>query len=79
MKHPERLNHHNSTNRAKSLTLKAFLQLPATKPTGEDGDGRIIEKSTPQGKQSVIQGESVNAINVGVKHLKIVWTVPERC
>jgi len=65
---------------AKSLTLEAFLQLPETKPASEYIDGQIIQKPMPQGKHSVVQGESVNAINAVVKPHKIARAFPElRC
>lgn len=65
---------------AKSLTLEAFLALPETKPASEYVDGQIIQKPMPQGKHSVVQGESVNAINAVVKPQKVARAFPElRC
>lgn len=64
----------------KALTLAEFLQLPETKPAREYIDGQVIQKPMPQGKQSVIQGELVPAINGAVKAQQIARAFPElRC
>lgn len=62
---------------SKTLTLAEFLQLPETKPASEYIDGQIIQKPMPQGKQSVIQGELLPAINGVVKPKRIARTFPE--
>jgi Uma2 family endonuclease len=65
---------------AKPLTLEEFLKLPETEPASEYIEGQIIQKPMPQGKHSVIQGESVTAINAVVKPQKIARAFPElRC
>jgi Uma2 family endonuclease len=64
----------------KPLTLEEFLKLPETEPASEYIDGQIIQKPMSQGKHSVIQGESVTAINAAVKPQKIARAFPElRC
>jgi len=64
----------------KTLTLDEFLQLPETKPASEYIDGQIIQKPIPQGKNSIVQGELVPAINIVVKPKKIARAFPElRC
>jgi Uma2 family endonuclease len=64
----------------KPLTLEEFLKLPETEPASEYINGQIIQKSIPQGKHSVIQGESVTAINAVIKPQKIARAFPElRC
>ncbi len=64
----------------KSLTLEDFLQLPETKPAKEYINHKIIQKHTPQGKHSTIQGELNSAINVTLKRQKIARSFPElRC
>ena len=65
---------------SKLLTLDEFLQLPDTKPASEYIDGQIIQKPMPQGKQSVIRGELVPAINQAVKSKRIARAFLElRC
>nr|WP_088890181.1 Uma2 family endonuclease [Leptolyngbya ohadii] len=65
---------------SQELTLEEFLQLPETKPTSEYIDGQIIQKPTPQGKHSSIQGELVPAINAVVKAARVGRAFPElRC
>ncbi len=49
------------------LTLQAFLERPETKPASEYIDGQIIQKTIPQGKHSVLQGEFVANANVILK------------
>ena len=64
----------------KTITLEEFLNLPDTKPASEYIDGQIIQKPTPQGKHSAIQGELVPAINAVVRPQKIARAFPElRC
>ncbi len=63
----------------KTLT-EEFLKLPETKPASEYIDGRIIQKPTPQGKHSILQGELITAINLVVEDQKIALAFPElRC
>lgn len=65
---------------AKSLTLDEFLKLPQTKPASEFINGKIIQKSMPQGKHSTIQGDLVPAINTVLKPNRIARAYPElRC
>jgi Uma2 family endonuclease len=65
---------------AKNLTLEEFLKLPETKPASEYINGNIIQKTMPQGKHSIIQGELVSAINTVAKAKKIALAFPElRC
>ncbi|YAF96886.1 MAG: Uma2 family endonuclease [Nodularia sp. CChRGM 3473] len=65
---------------AQSLTLAEFLQLPETKPASEYIDGRIYQKSMPQGEHSVIQTELAPAINSILKSKKIARAFCEvRC
>ncbi len=63
-----------------ALTLEEFLKLPETKPANEFIDGKTIQKPIPQGSHSIIQGESVTAINTVTKLQHIAWAFPElRC
>lgn len=65
---------------SKTPTLAEFLELPETKPANEYIDGQIIQKPTPQGKHSVIQGDLVPAINGVVKSKRTARAFPElRC
>jgi Uma2 family endonuclease len=65
---------------SKELTLEAFLAEPETKPASEYIDGKIIQKSMPQGEHSTIQGELIIAINAITKPQKIARAFPElRC
>jgi Uma2 family endonuclease len=64
----------------KSISLAAFLAMPETKPASEYVDGEIIQKPMPKGKHSLIQGESVTAINAALKRPKVALALPElRC
>lgn len=64
----------------KPLTLEKFLVLPETKPASEFINGQIIQKPTPQGEHSVLQGDLVTAINAIAKPQKIARAFPElRC
>lgn len=47
----------------KSLTLEEFLKLPETEPASEYINGRIVQKSMPQGEHSALQTELSPAIN----------------
>ncbi|PZD75332.1 hypothetical protein C1752_00410 [Acaryochloris thomasi RCC1774] len=46
-----------------TLSLEEFLKLPETKPASEFFDGRIYQKTMPQGKHSLIQTVFTSAIN----------------
>lgn len=64
----------------KILTLEEFLKLPETKPASEYVNGKIIQKTMPQGEHSTIQGELIITINTVVKPQKIARGYPElRC
>jgi Uma2 family endonuclease len=64
----------------KSTSLETFLAMPETKPASEYVDGEIIQKPMPKGKHSLIQGESVTAINAALKRPKVALALPElRC
>jgi Uma2 family endonuclease len=64
----------------KSISLEAFLKLPATKPASEFVDGQIIQKPMPQGKHSTIQRDICNAIEAALKPARIARAYPElRC
>ena len=64
----------------KPLTLTAFLALPETKPASEFIDGKIIQKSMPQGKHSALQSDLIALINNAVRTKKIARAFPElRC
>jgi Uma2 family endonuclease len=64
----------------KSLTLEQFLNLPETKPASEYINGQIIQKSMPQGKHSILQGEFVSTVNRVLKPELIARAFPElRC
>ena len=45
------------------ITLEEFLKLPETKPASEYIDGKICQKSMPDGKHSTLQGELTSRIN----------------
>lgn len=61
-------------------TLLEFLQLPETKPANEYINGKIIQKTMPQGKHSTLQFELASAINQIGKPKKIAYAWPElRC
>uniref|UniRef100_B8HPB6 Putative restriction endonuclease domain-containing protein n=1 Tax=Cyanothece sp. (strain PCC 7425 / ATCC 29141) TaxID=395961 RepID=B8HPB6_CYAP4 len=65
---------------AKVLSLEAFLRLSETKPASEFIEGQVVQKPMPQGKQSVIRGELVAAINEIVKRGRLGRAFPElRC
>lgn len=66
--------------KAQNLTLEEFLQLPETQPASEYIDGKIIQKTMPQGKHSKLQGKLISAINNLVENSKIALALPElRC
>ena len=65
---------------AKPLTLKAFLQLPETKPASEYIHGNIIQKPMPKGRHSRLQGKLCTTINQVAEDAKIAYAFPElRC
>lgn len=65
---------------SKPLTLEEFLQLPETKPASEYINGKVIQKSMPQGKHSTIQLELSAAIHAVLKPAKIARVFTElRC
>jgi Uma2 family endonuclease len=64
----------------KSLTLEQFLELPETKPACEYINGQAIQKTMPQGKHSILQGELTSTINGALKPKSIARAFPElRC
>jgi Uma2 family endonuclease len=64
-----------------ALTLEEFLQLAETKPASEYYvDGRIEQKSMPQGQHSTLQIELASSINQAGKAQKLVYAFTElRC
>jgi Uma2 family endonuclease len=61
-------------------TLEEFLQLPETKPASEYIDGKIYQKSMPQGQHSTLQIELASAINQAGKAKKLAYAFTElRC
>jgi Uma2 family endonuclease len=64
----------------KLLSLDEFLKLPETEPSSEYVDGKVIQKSMPQGKHSSIQTEMATTINAVVRSKKIARAFTElRC
>ncbi|WP_414549750.1 Uma2 family endonuclease [Anabaena sp. CCY 0017] len=64
----------------KSISLEEFLQFPETKPASEYIDGKVSQKSMPQGEHSLLQVELCEAINRTAKPPKIALAFPElRC
>lgn len=62
------------------LTLEAFLTLPETKPASEYSDGKVIQKSMPQGKHSTLQTELCISLNAVLKPRKVARAFAElRC
>jgi Uma2 family endonuclease len=62
------------------LTLDDFLKLPETEPASEYIDGKIVQKTMPQGEHSAVQTELPPAINSVVKPQKIARAFSElRC
>ncbi|WP_414618708.1 Uma2 family endonuclease [Calothrix sp. CCY 0018] len=65
---------------SKTLNLEEFLELPEVKPANEFIDGQIIQKPTPQGKHSRLQGELVTTVNLITKSKRVALAFPElRC
>jgi Uma2 family endonuclease len=68
------------TTSTKPLNLEAFLHLPETKPASEFLNGRITQKTMPQGKHSLLQGTLCQTINQSTQPGKIAIAFPElRC
>jgi Uma2 family endonuclease len=64
----------------KNLTLESFLALPETKPASEYIDGKIAQKSMPQGKHSLSRVQLFTFINSILMEAKIAIAFPElRC
>ncbi|MFG6099399.1 Uma2 family endonuclease [Leptolyngbyaceae cyanobacterium CCMR0082] len=62
------------------LTLKAFLELPETKPASEFVQGRILQKPMPQGEHSLLQSTLCETINQVARSTKRAAAFPElRC
>jgi Uma2 family endonuclease len=65
---------------SKLLTLDEFLTLPETEPVSEYVDGRIVQKSMPQGKHSSIQTEFATTVNGKLRFSRIARAFSElRC
>jgi Uma2 family endonuclease len=63
-----------------SLTLEEFLQQPETKPASEFVDGVILQKATPKGRHSRLQGKTIEAINDVAEAQCLAYAFPElRC
>jgi len=63
-----------------NISLEEFLLLPETKPASEYVDGKIYQKSMPQGKHSTLQFEFLSVINRVGKPQKLAYAFPElRC
>ncbi|MEH1774910.1 MAG: Uma2 family endonuclease [Nostoc sp.] len=63
-----------------ALSLEEFLKLPETKPASEYFNGRIYQKTMPQGEHSTLQIELASAINQVAKLQKLAYAFPElRC
>lgn len=64
----------------KTITLEEFLQLPETKPASEYIEGKISQKTMPQGKHSRLQGELITTINLLARNQLSAYAFPElRC
>lgn len=62
------------------ITLEQFLDYPETKPYSEYINGKIEQKTMPQGQHSVLQGRLVSLINDVVLAKKVAYALPElRC
>jgi Uma2 family endonuclease len=63
-----------------TLSLEEFLKLPETKPASEFIEGRIYQKTMPQGKHSLLQTLFTPAINQLVVPKRIAYAFTElRC
>lgn len=64
----------------KTLSIAEFLQLSETEPATEYIDGQLLQKPTPQGKHSKLQGRLVTEINKIAESANIALALPElRC
>jgi Uma2 family endonuclease len=64
----------------KSLSIEEFLAIPETEPESEFFDREIIQKPTPKGKHSAIQGEFTSFINSALRLKRIARAFSElRC
>jgi Uma2 family endonuclease len=62
------------------ISLADFLILPETKPAQEYINGRILEKTMPQGEHSILQTRLVTAINQAILPDKLAHAFTElRC
>ena len=69
-----------TTTLSQPISLKEFLQLSETKPAREYINGEIIQKSTPKGKHSRLQGKLCSVINDAYEAQKIAYAFSElRC
>ena len=65
---------------SKPLTLPECLEQPETKPASEYINGKIIQKSMPEGRHSLLQGNLCATINQVVEEPKLAYAFPElRC
>jgi Uma2 family endonuclease len=63
-----------------SLTLEEFLKLPETKPASEFIEGRISQKTMPQGKHARIQFKFCDVVNQVAETSQTALAFPElRC
>lgn len=61
----------------KRLSLEEFLRLPEEEPALEYEDGRIVQKVSPQGRHSALQGGLVQLFNRHLPRRKLVRAFPE--
>ncbi len=59
------------------LTLEEFLKLPEGKPALEFEDGVVIQKWSPKGQHSGLQGELVERFNRFARPAKLALALPE--
>lgn len=59
------------------LTLEQFLELPEEEPALEFAEGEVIQKASPKGKHSGLQGELVELINHFARPRKVARAFPE--
>jgi Uma2 family endonuclease len=68
------------TTATQTSTLEEFLSLPETKPASEFINGKISQKSMPQGEHSRLQSKLVTTINEVTESSRIAYAFPElRC
>jgi Uma2 family endonuclease len=64
----------------RNITLEEFLKLPETKPASEYINGKIEQKTMPQGEHSTLQMSLGTAINDYALPRKLLYAFPElRC